>query len=49
MLYQLGIILIVIVAALTIAKKISGNKKENLVFEDEMDAEELKSIDEEID
>jgi|TARA_X000000950_G_C13347266_1_gene430946 hypothetical protein len=49
MLYQLGIILIIIVAALTIAKKISGNKNENLVFEDEMDAEELKSIDEEID
>ena len=49
MLYQLGIILIIIVVALTIAKKISGNEKENLVFEDEMDAEELKSIDEEID
>ena len=49
MLYQLGIILIIIVVALTIAKKISANEKENLVFEDEMDAEELKSIDEEID
>ena len=49
MLYQLGIILIIIVAAIIVAKRISGNKKENLVFEDEMDAEELKSIDEEID
>ena len=49
MLYQLGIILIIIVVALTIAKKINGNEKENLVFEDEMDDEELKSIDDEID
>ena len=44
MLYQLGIILIIIVAAIIVAKRISGNKKENLVFEDEMDDEELKSI-----
>ena len=49
MLYPHEIILIIIFAALTIAKKISGNKNKNLVFEDEMDAEELKSIDEEID
>ena len=49
MLYQLGIILIIIVAALMFAKRIGGNKKDNLVYEDEMDAEELKSIDEEID
>ena len=49
MLYQLGIILIIIVAALIVAKRINGNKKENLVFEDEMDDEELKSIDDEID
>ena len=49
MLYQLGIILIIIVTALIIAKKIGRNKKDNLVYEDEMDAEELKSIDEEID
>jgi hypothetical protein len=49
MLYQLGIILIIIFAALMIAKRIGGDKKDNLVYEDEMDAEELKSIDEEID
>ena len=49
MLYQLGIILIIIVAALMIAQRIGGNKKDNLVYEDEMDAEELKSIDKEID
>ena len=49
MLYQLGIILIIIVAALMFAKRIGKNKKDNLVYEDEMDAEELKSIDEEID
>ena len=49
MLYQLGIILIIIVAALMIAKRIGRNKKDKLVYEDEMDAEELKSIDEEID
>ena len=48
MLYQLGIILIII-AFIIVAKRISGNKKENLVFEDEMDDEELKSIDDEID
>ena len=49
MLYQLGIILIIIVAALMIAQRRGGNKKDNLVYEDEMEAEELKSIDEEID
>jgi len=49
MLYQLGIILIIIVAALITAQRIGRNKKDNLVYEDEMDAEELKSIDEEID
>ena len=44
MLYPLGIILIVIVAALTIANKISGNNNATLDFEDEMDAEELKKM-----
>ena len=49
MLYQLGIILIIVIAALTVAKRLGGDKKDNLVFEDEMDDEALKKIDDEID
>ena len=48
MLYQLGIILIIIVAALIVSKKLSQNKKNDLIFEDEMDEDELKKIDDEI-
>jgi|TARA_B100001093_G_scaffold331854_1_gene316878 hypothetical protein len=49
MLYQLGIILIIVIAALTVAKRLSANKNDSLIFEDEMDEEELKNIDNEID
>ena len=49
MLYQIGIILIFIVIALIISKKFMNNDNENLVYEDEMDEEELKKIDEELD
>ena len=49
MLYQLGIILIIVIAALTVAKRLGANKKDSLIFEDEMDDEELKNIDNEID
>ncbi len=48
MLYQIGIILIIIVAALLVSKKLSQNKKNDLIFEDEMDEDELKKIDDEI-
>ena len=48
MLYQLGIILIFIVAALIISKRFRNNENINLIYEDEMDDEELKKIDDEI-
>tara|TARA_B100000989_G_scaffold184890_1_gene139180 strand:- start:285 stop:434 length:150 start_codon:yes stop_codon:yes gene_type:complete len=48
MLYQIGIILIIIVAALIVSKKFSQDKKNDLIFEDEMDEDELKKIDDEI-
>ena len=49
MLYQIGIILIFVAVALIISKKFINNDNENLVYEDEMDEEELKKIDEELD
>ena len=49
MLYQIGIILIFVAIALIIFKKFMNNDNENLVYEDEMDEEELKKIDEELD
>jgi len=49
MLYQIGIILIFVAIALIISKKFINNDNENLVYEDEMDEEELKKIDEELD
>ena len=49
MLYQIGIILIFVAAALIISKKFMNNNNENLVYEDEMDEDELKKIDEELD
>ena len=48
MLYQLGIILIIVVAAMLIAKRLKNSKDNNLVYEDEMDEDELKKIDDEI-
>ena len=48
MLYQIGIILIIIVAVLIVSKKFSQDKKNDLIFEDEMDEDELKKIDDEI-
>ena len=48
MLYQLGIILIIVVAAMLIAKRLKNSKDTNLVYEDEMDEDELKKIDAEI-
>ena len=49
MLYQIGIILIFVAIALIISKKFINNDNENLVYEDEMDEEELKKIEEELD
>ena len=47
MLYQLGTILIIVVIALIISKKIKNNSND-MVYEDEMDETELKKIDDEI-
>ena len=46
MLYQIGIVLIIVVAAIMLSKKLS--QKDELIFEDEMDKDELKKIDDEI-
>ena len=50
MLYQIGIIVLIVAVALTISKRVSLIKKDNndLVYEDEMDDDELGYIDEEI-
>ena len=49
MLYQIGLIALIIIAALVIFKRLSSKKDVNdLIFEDEMEKEELNSIDEEI-
>ena len=46
MLYQIGIILIIIVAAIIIS--IRFNQNEDLIYEDEMEEDELKKLDDEI-
>ena len=46
MLYQIGIILIIIVAAIIISKRF--NQNEDLIYEDEMEEDELKKLDDEI-
>ena len=50
MLYQIGLIVLIVAVALIISKRVSLNKKDNndLVYEDEMDDDELDYIDEEI-
>ena len=50
MLYQIGLILILVVAALIVGKKLKKTNKTNeqLVFEDDMTEEELKKLDDEI-
>ena len=50
MLYQIGLIAVIVVAALILVKKFSHIEDEpnDLVYEDEMDDEELNSIDKEI-
>ena len=46
-LYQIGIILIIIVAAIIVSKRF--NQKNDLIYEDEMKEDELKKLDDEID
>tara|TARA_Y200000002_G_scaffold209833_1_gene173056 strand:+ start:14098 stop:14253 length:156 start_codon:yes stop_codon:yes gene_type:complete len=50
MMYQIGLILILVVIALIIAKKYRNNEdqSEQLIYEDEMNDEELKELDDEI-
>ena len=46
MLYQIGIVLIIIVTAITVSKRLDQNN--DLIFEDEMEEDELKKLDDEI-
>ena len=46
MIYQIGIIAVLILLALALSQRL--NKKNDLIFEEDMDDEELKKIDEEI-
>ena len=50
MLYQIGLILILVIVALIVGKKLrkSDNTNEQLVFEDDMAEEELKKLHDEI-
>lgn len=48
--YQIGLILILVVIALIISKKLKkvDQRNDQLIYEDEMSEEELKKIDDEI-
>jgi len=50
MLYQIGLILILVVIALIIGKKFkkTDSAEDQLIFEDDMSNEELKKLDDEI-
>ena len=49
MLYQIGLIVLIVYVALVLSKRFNSIKNDNnLIYEDEMDDEELSSIDEEI-
>ena len=50
MLYQIGLILLLVVVALIVGKKLrkSDNTNEQLIFEDDMSHEELEKLDDEI-
>ena len=50
MLYQIGLILILVVIAFIVGKKLkkTDNTNEQLIFEDDMTEEELKKLDDEI-
>ena len=46
MLYQIGIILIIVLAAIINSKRFNQNN--DLIYEDEMEEDELKKLDDEI-
>ena len=46
MLYQIGTILIIIVAAIIVSNRF--NQKNDLIYEEEMDVDELMKLDDEI-
>ena len=50
MLYQIGLIALIVLVAIIVSKRVSSSKNEtnDLVYEDEMDDEELDNIDKEI-
>ena len=50
MLYQIGLILILIVVALVISKKLkkTDHSSNQLIYEEDMDEDELKNLDDEI-
>ena len=49
MLYQIGLIVLIVYVALVLSKRFNSIKNDNnLIYEDEMDDKELSSIDEEI-
>ena len=48
MLIQIGFVLIFVVFAILIAKRINSKKNIDYIYEDEMDKDELDKIDEEI-
>jgi hypothetical protein len=50
MLYQIGLILILVVSALIVGKKLRKNDitNEQLIYEDDMTEEELEKLDDEI-
>ena len=50
MLYQIGLILILVVIAMIVGKKLkkTDNSNEQLIFEDDMTEQELKKLDDEI-
>jgi len=50
MLYQIGLILILVVATLVISRKFKKTSEdtESLIYEDEMSSDELKKLDDEL-
>jgi hypothetical protein len=46
MLYQIGLILILIAVALIVSQRFKKNDNDNLIYEDEMSKDELDDIDE---
>lgn len=50
MLYQIGLVLILVILALIIAKRLKKTDEDNdqLVYEDDMNDEELKKLDDDI-